>query len=426
MKKTKKASKTGSVFFYIVIVALTAGIIIFGSLPYIMSRRGENVSPGENTGEYPRNGDGVDKYGRPDADKSEMRGVWVAYPTLNGVDKKMIDEIIVKSKQNGINTIFFHVRPFGDALYKSDYYPWSHLATGTQGTAPADGFDPLAYAVEAAHREGIALHAWLNPLRIMLPNGVYPPSLSEDNPYNVWRNDDNPDNDSWVIDYQKGKFYNPAVPEVRELIVKGTREIVERYNVDGIHWDDYFYPAHDESFDDSLSYKAYKEQGGKMPLADWRTQNINELVSGVYKAVKSADSTCVFGISPAGNIENCLSMGADVKKWGSEQGFVDYLIPQIYWSNDHSTCPYEPTCRRWNELVKAKGIRLYIGLALYKAGSDDDGGKWHKADDIIMNQVLFIRSGEINAKGFVLYSYAYLESEQTAEEMKNLRSVLNN
>ena len=196
MKKTKKASKTGSVFFYIVIVALTAGIIIFGSLPYIMSRRGENVSPGENTGEYPRNGDGVDKYGRPDADKSEMRGVWVAYPTLNGVDKKMIDEIIVKSKQNGINTIFFHVRPFGDALYKSDYYPWSHLATGTQGTAPADGFDPLAYAVEAAHREGIALHAWLNPLRIMLPNGVYPPSLSEDNPYNVWRNDDNPDSGS--------------------------------------------------------------------------------------------------------------------------------------------------------------------------------------------------------------------------------------
>lgn len=424
MNNKKTSSKSKNAAFYVILTLLTVGIIALGTLPYIMSKRGENITPGENTGEYPRNGDGVDKYGRPDSDAEEMRGVWVAYLSLDGVNKEKIDTIVAKAKENGMNTIFLHVRPFGDALYKSAYYPWSHLVTGTQGEAPADGFDPLAYAVESAHREGIALHAWLNPLRIMLANGVYPPSLSENNPYNVWRNDDNADNDNWVIDYQKGKFYNPAVPEVRELIVNGTREIVERYNVDGVHWDDYFYPAYDESFDDSSSYNAYKEQGGGLSLNDWRTQNINELVKAVYSAVKSADSECLFGISPAGNIDNCLRMGADVKTWGSKVGYVDYLIPQIYWSSDNSIAPFEPTCRKWNELVTSPDVKLYIGLALYKAGSDSDGGKWKKADDIIMNQVLYTRGDEINASGFVLYSYAYFDSEQTTEEMKNLRSVL--
>ena len=426
MKNTNSSEKKQFPVFYLVIALLTVSIIILGCLPYILSRRSEKITPGESTVEYPLNGDGVDKYGRPAVNGKEMRGVWVAFSSLNGVNKEMIDEIVAKSKKNGINTIFLHVRPFGDALYQSDYYPWSHLATGTQGEAPADSFDPLAYAVEAAHREGIALHAWLNPLRIMLASGVYPPSLSDDNPYTVWRNDDNPENDNWVIDYQKGKFYNPAVPEVRDYIVKGTREIVERYNVDGIHWDDYFYPAYDESFDDSASYNEYRQkQGGKMSLLDWRTQNINELVSAVYSVVKSADSSCLFGISPAGNIDNCLRMGADVRKWGSTEGFVDYLIPQIYWSNDNAIAPFEPTCRKWNELVTSPSVKLYIGLALYKAGSDADSGKWKKADDIIMNQVLYTRGNDINTDGFVLYSYEYLDGSQTQEEMRNYRSVIN-
>ena len=424
MSKKNSSSQSKGALFYIVIALLTVGIIALGSLPYIISRRGEILTPGENTGEYPRNGEGVDRYGRPNSDNEEMRGVWVAYLSLDGVNKSKIDAIVSNAKANGMNTIFLHVRPFGDALYKSDYYPWSHLATGTQGEAPADGFDPLAYAVEAAHREGLSLHAWLNPLRIMLANGAYPPSLSEDNPYNVWRNDDNADNDDWVIDYKKGKFYNPAIGQVRELIVNGTREIVERYNVDGVHWDDYFYPAYDESFDDSKSYNDYREQGGQLSLADWRRSNINELVKAVYSAVKAADSQCVFGISPAGNIDNCMSMGADVKTWGSSEGYVDYLIPQVYWTSDNTIAPFEPVCRRWNELVTSPKVKLYIGLALYKAGSDDDSGKWKKADDIIMNQVLYTRGSEINAGGFVLYSYAYFDSDQTAEEMKNLRSVL--
>ncbi len=417
MNRKKTSSKPNSALFYVVIVLLMAGIVAMASVPYIIRKMGESSVPSVV---YTKKSD---QYGRP-SDFEEMRGVWVAYLSLGGVNESAIDSIVSSAKANGMNTIFLHVRPFGDALYQSKYYPWSHLISGTQGVAPEGDFDPLAYAVEAAHREGLALHAWLNPLRIMLPSGVYPPSLSDDNPYTVWRNDDSEDNDDWVIDYQSGKFYNPAIPQVRELIVNGTREIVENYNVDGVHWDDYFYPATDESFDDSKAYSAYVEQGGTLSLSDWRRENINQLVRSVYSAVKSADKSCLFGISPAGNIDNCMSVGADVKTWGSREGYVDYLIPQVYWTSDNTIAPFEPVCRRWNELVTSDKVKLYIGLALYKAGSDDDSGKWKRSDDIIMNQVLYTRSGEIRSDGFVLYSYAYFDSEQTAEEMKNLRSVL--
>ena len=143
MKNTNSSEKKQFPVFYLVIALLTVSIIILGCLPYILSRRAEKITPGESTVEYPLNGDGVDKYGRPAVNGKEMRGVWVAFSSLNGVNKEMIDEIVAKSKKNGINTIFLHVRPFGDALYQSDYYPWSHLATGTQGEAPADSFDPL-------------------------------------------------------------------------------------------------------------------------------------------------------------------------------------------------------------------------------------------------------------------------------------------
>jgi uncharacterized lipoprotein YddW (UPF0748 family) len=422
LKKNGKNSKKKTVVFYVVIAALTVLIAVGASMPYILSRMdGDGLLTHR---EYPKNGDGIDLYGRPQSTSDEVRGVWVAYLSLDNVNKVKIDNIISNAKKNGMNTIYFHVRPFGDALYKSEYYPWSHLVTGTQGQAPSDGFDPLAYAVEAAHREGLELHAWLNPLRIMLDSGVYPPSLSDDNPYNVWRNDDDADNDDWVIDYGKGKYYNPAIPEVRDMIVNGVEEIVEKYNVDGIHWDDYFYPASDESFDDSEAYSEYTSGGGKLSLLEWRTQNISTLVKSVYSAVKSIDSSVEFGISPSGNIDNCLRAGADVKTWGSQEGYVDYLCPQIYWTNDNKIAPFEEMCSKWRETVTSDKVKLYVGLALYKAGSDDDNGKWKTSNKIIMNQVLFTRSEKIHADGFALYSYPYLDNEQTAEEMENLRSVL--
>ncbi|MBQ9993816.1 MAG: family 10 glycosylhydrolase, partial [Clostridia bacterium] len=295
---------------------------------------------------------------------------------------------------------------------------------GTQGVGPADGFDPLEYAVEKAHACGMELHAWINPLRIQAVGGSTPPALSADNPYTKLRTDGDKANDRWVIDYDGGKFFNPGEEGARKYIIDGIAEIVENYDVDGIHWDDYFYPAHDSTFDDSASYSKYVDAGGLMSLSEWRTSNINKLVADTYSRVKSIKSDCVFGISPAGNISNCLKMGANVYTWCSEPGFVDYICPQIYWTFDGNPLGFASCCSQWKAMVTAENIDFYVGLALYKAGSDADGGKWLSGNDIIARQIEHIRSNGIDADGFMLYSYAYLKSEQTAKEMENVRKLL--
>jgi len=359
-------------------------------------------------------------------ENDELRAVWIAYKSLEDVTTGDIDRMVADCKDIGANAIIFHVRPFGDALYDSLYFPYSHLLTGTQGGAPSDGFDPLSYIIDKAHQNGMQLHAWVNPLRIQLAGGITPSSLSADNPYSVWRNDGDTSNDDWVIDYEGGKFYNPAVEEVRALIVNGMAELAANYKVDGLHWDDYFYPANDEAFDDSARYQSYLASGGTMSLRQWRTQNINTLVRDVYNKVKATNSNCVFGISPAGNIENCLAMGADVYEWCSTPGYIDYICPQVYWSFDNTVAPFAQRIAEWKAMVTCEGIDFYVGLALYKAGSESDGGKWLTSDSIIADQIEYIRSDEIDADGFMIYSYAYLDAEQTRGEVENIKSLLLN
>lgn len=354
----------------------------------------------------------------------EMRAVWIPYLCQEGIDRAAIDRMICDCVELGCNTVIFHARPFGDAVYDSDIFPWSHVITGTQGQAPADGFDPLAYAVEQAHARGMELHAWINPLRIQLAGGSRPSALSEDNPYTVWRTDSNPANDVWVVDYNSGKFYNPAYPQVRQLLVDGMVELVRNYSIDGIHWDDYFYPAADESFDDSLMYTAYTEAGGTMTLLQWRTDNINTLIRSSYAAVKAIDPDCSFGISPQGNFGNCLRIGADVYEWCSSPGYIDYICPQVYWSFDNTIAPFEPRCRQWRDIVTQPGIDLYIGLALYKAAGTADGGKWQKSDRDIADQIECLRGEDIRAEGFMLYSYQYLDMPGWEGEVSAVRELL--
>lgn len=352
----------------------------------------------------------------------EMRGIWVPYMSLTEVTPEKIDTIVDDAQLYGYNAIFFHVRPFGDALYDSEYFPSSHLFDGTQGGEVS--FDPLAYVIEVAHAKGIEVHAWINPFRIQHYNGTMPSELSQDNPYYIFRNDSDESNDCYVIDYKSGKFFNPGEAGAREYIIKGICEIVENYDVDGIHWDDYFYPADDESFDDSESYSRYLENGGELTLLEWRTENINTLVRDSYKAIKEINSDVVFGISPQGNIGNCLNMGADVYEWCSQSGYVDYTCPQIYWSFDHATAQYDKMCRKWKELVTSDSVELYIGLALYKAGSDSDDGTWQGSDDILAQEVRYARGEEIVADGFIVYSYEYLNKSATKEEVSNLTDEL--
>ncbi len=357
-------------------------------------------------------------------EEDELIAVWVPYMSVGNLTPEKIDGIVAACKGMGANAIMFHVRPFGDALYESLYFPYSHLVCGTQGVGNADGFDPLAYIIDKAHENGMQLHAWVNPLRIQLAGGRVPSQLSADNPYNVWRSDSDPANDDWVIDYDGGKFYNPAVEEVRQLIINGMAELAANYNVDGVHWDDYFYPAEDEAFDDSARYSAYVAAGGTMTLRQWRTSNINTLVSGVYSKVKATNSNCIFGISPAGNIENCLAAGADVYEWCSSEGYIDYICPQIYWTFDSTAAPFAQRTDEWKSMVTNPAIDFYVGLALYKAGSEQDGGKWLRSDRIIADQVEYLRSDKVNADGFMIYSYEYITGEQTAAEMDNLRKLL--
>jgi len=357
-------------------------------------------------------------------EEEELIAVWIPYMSVGNLTPEKIDTLVSTCKGAGANAIMFHVRPFGDALYESLFFPYSHLLNGTQGVANADGFDPLAYIIDEAHENGMQLHAWVNPLRIQLAGGRVPSTLSADNPYNVWRHDDDPSNDDWVIDYEGGKFYNPAVPEVRSLIVNGMAELAANYNVDGVHWDDYFYPANDEAFDDSARYQSYLSTSGKMSLREWRTDNINILIRDVYSKVKATNSNCIFGISPAGNIENCLAMGADVYEWCSSEGYIDYICPQIYWTFDSSAAPFAERTDEWKAMITNPDIKYYVGLALYKAGSDQDGGKWLKSDRIIADQVEYLRSDKVQADGFIIYSYDYLTGDQTAAEMDNLRKLL--
>lgn len=354
----------------------------------------------------------------------ELRAVWIPYMSTQNITREKIDVMVDRCRELGANAIIFHVRAFGDALYPSQYFPRSHFQTGTQGVEPADGFDPLGYMVERAHANGMQLHAWVNPLRIQLEGGHTPEVLADSNPYMKWRNDGIPFNDHWVVDYNGGKFYNPGVPEVRDLISNGVAELAANYNIDGVHWDDYFYPAEDESFDDSVAYGRYLADGGSLSLREWRTENINTLVKDCYNKVKAADGQCVFGISPAGNIENCLAAGADIYKWGSTPGYVDYLCPQIYWTFSSTVAPFDGRCADWRALVTSDSVKLYVGLALYKAGSDADGGKWLASERNIADQIEYIRSNGIDADGFMIYSYEYLDAEQTAAEVGHIREAL--
>lgn len=367
----------------------------------------------------------------------EMRAIWLSYLDLKpmlltsgdrSVGKaqfeKNIDEAFSQMKSLGLNTVIAQVRPFGDALYDSEYFPWSYLAAGEEGKAP--GFDPLEVMVEKAHEKGLRLEAWVNPYRVR--NAAVTRSIAKNNPVNQMLKTGD------AIKYNNAITYNPASQKAQELIVNGVREIVENYDVDGIHFDDYFYPTTDAAFD-SASFKAYKNAGGTKSLAAWRRSNVDSLVKKVYAAIKAVDSEVTFGISPQGNLENNYDKQfIDVKKWLSEDGYIDYICPQIYFGFKNKTCPYEQTVNEWNSLIK-NDTKLYIGLAPYKIGTEDtyagDKGKmeWKNSGDILARMVDSARDAK-HYGGFALFRYNSVFEPQSSvrsaikEEMTNLKNLL--
>lgn len=353
--------------------------------------------------------------------QTEMRAVWIPYMSLDmssqadhsaAAFQKRYDTLLAQAKNSGMNTVIVHVRPFGDSLYPSSYYPWSHLLTGTQGQAP--GYDPLAYMVQATHRAGLKFHAWVNPLRISLKS--LPSTFSSDNPAVQWKNDSSKQN--WTMSWNGEWYYNPGVAKVRDLITSGVQEIVQNYDVDGVQFDDYFYPTTATSIDS----ESYQASGSSLPVLDWRLQNINSLVSQVYTAVKQTKPAVLFGISPQANLQNNRNMGADVATWGSQPGYVDYLCPQLYVNSSHAVMPFESTAATWRKLVSNQNVKLYFGLALYKAGSNVDGGTWLSPSSLMAYQIQ--KSRGLASNGFMLYSVAYLENTQTRTEMDQVKKLL--
>lgn len=350
----------------------------------------------------------------------ESRGIFISYVEYlkyfhnksDDVIKSEIDKIVMECNENSINTIYLHVRPFSDSIYNSKLFPFTHTISGIQGKEI--NFDVLKYFIEKSHSRDIKVHAWINPYRISNQTDIS--SISKDNPAYKWLNT----NHVKVIE-DKGIFYNPASNEVKELIVAGVIEVAENYDIDGILFDDYFYP------DDTIDLESYKEVEGNISLQDYRLSQVNELISKVYKKIKETKPNVLFGISPDGNITNNYEKHyADVKTWLEEDGYIDYIMPQIYYGFFHQTKPFIKTINEWNDLIKNK-VKLIPALALYKSGEIDNyagSGKneWIEYNNIIKKQLQVSRNIN-NYYGFSLFRYDFLVNNMNNE---NLNHEVNN
>lgn len=378
----------------------------------------------------------------------EMRAVWISYLEFQAMRTKdskgnitapsysafktEINKMFDNCKDLNMNAVIVQVRPFGDALYKSSYFPWSATLSGEQGKNP--GYDPLKYMIEAAHERDMEIHAWINPYRVT-GSGTDVNALSTNNKAYKWRTDSNKDNDRYVLTFDKKLYYNPSVTAVQTLIVNGVKEIVENYDIDGIHFDDYFYPTLGSNYKnvfDNEEYSAYvKKQNSAGKLVNsipiWRRNNVNSLVKKVNTAVKTINSNIKFGISPAGNIDNLNSYQGhyvDIKTWLASDEYIDYICPQIYWSFEHKSCPYDKTVDRWLDLRTSNTVNMYIGIAVYKGCSNEDSG-WKNNTDVLKTQVEYARETGL-VDGFMFYRYESFGKTIIKPEIENLKIVLNN
>ena len=359
----------------------------------------------------------------PESDE-EMRGVWVSYMELSMENESSktqkafedkFTEIAQKCSESGFNTLIVQVRPFCDALYKSSYFPWSHILTGTQGENPQ--YDALQIMCDICKENNLKIHAWINPYRVS--SNETPKKLSDNNPYIK--------NSEIGIKTDNGIFLDPSNETAQQLISDGVKEIAENYDVDGIQFDDYFYPTEDESFD-KKQYEAYIEKYGTencMSLDNWRMQNVNTLICKVYRTIKSVDSSVEFGISPQGNIGNNDGLYADVKSWCTCKGFADYICPQIYFSLENPALTFEDCLDSWTSLDFDENVKLYVGLGGYKAGNGEyDEETWLLSDSILADEYDILRNNK-SVRGFMLYSYSCLEDDTAKKEINNLINALN-
>lgn len=344
--------------------------------------------------------------------KREMRAAWIS--TVYGIDwpkatdpaatqKTKLAGLLTSLKANGINTVYFQARTIGDALYKSNLVPWSHWLTNTYGKDP--GYDPLAFAIEEAHSRGMEIHVWLNPYRAATAASNIPSYAS---------NHKAKTNPEWLLSEVNGsstlRYLNPALAAVRNHIDDVVKELVTNYDLDGIHFDDYFYYAGVGSQDDG---QFSTDPRGFTSKNDWRRDNVTLLISKLNTSIKTLKPWVKFGISPSGIYRNFTPPGstktaglehytthyADTKKW-MEDGIIDYLVPQVYWAFSQTTAnaKFNFVTDYWNSQNFTR--HLFIGLGTYRV-DPADGSAWSSsiATNEIKNQIDYLRNTTANVKG---------------------------
>lgn len=346
---------------------------------------------------------------------------WLYYNEIEELVKKSdsendftanIENAVDKLMKFSVNTLILHVRAFDDAFYKSEIFPVSKYC--------ADGSDNLKFDVlkcfsDVCHRKGINIWCWVNPYRINKADDV---SVIKEGFFQYEAL--NSENEQMLIRSSNGVYYNPADSQVKRHIIDGIREILENYDVDGIHFDDYFYPTTDAQID-SIYFEKYKADGGALTLADFRRENVNSLIYSVCALTRKYNK--VFSISPISNIsQNINSYYADVKLWATSDSYVDYIIPQIYFGFQNPVQPFKETLEKWIDLT-GDSSKLLVGLAVYKSGTSDtyaQSGKdeW-KSRDVISKEIDLICKNYENI-GLVYYSasYLYKDGDEGIEQEK--------
>jgi uncharacterized lipoprotein YddW (UPF0748 family) len=341
----------------------------------------------------------------------EFRGVWVAtvenidWPSKKGLSIETQQQEFIKlldmHQKNGMNAVVVQVRPAADAMYPSSFEPWSEYLTGKQGLAPQPFYDPLAFMIEETHKRGMEFHAWLNPYR----------AVFNINRSSVADNHITKEHPEWFLVYGDKKYFDPGLPVVRDHTAAVVKDLVNRYAVDAVHMDDYFYPYRiaGKEFPDQASFAKY---GKGLSKDEWRRSNCDSIITQLKKTIVATNPRVKFGISPfgvwrnktqdprgsetKGGQTNYDDLYADILLW-LQKGWIDYVVPQLYWERGHKLADYDVLLKWWNDY--AYGKHLYIGHGIYRAGTND---AW-KSTSQIPDQINLLRSFA-TTQGSVFYN----------------------
>jgi len=350
--------------------------------------------------------------------RPEFRGVWVAtvdnidWPSKGNFnsDSQRVEfiKLLDMHQRNGMNAMIVQIRPCTDAFYPSQYEPWSEWLTGVQGQPPSPYYDPLEFMINETHKRNMVFHAWMNPYRAVFD--IHQSTISATHITRL--------HPEWFVTYGSTKYFDPGNKEGQQYVTNLVKDVVSRYAVDAIHFDDYFYPYQipGKEFPDDTSYKLY---GNGLSKADWRRSNTDSIIAKLSRAIKNENIKCQFGISPFGvwrNVErdpvngsntngaisNYDNLYADILLW-LKNNWIDYVAPQLYWEIGHKKAPYEVLLNWWSKHTYGK--HCYIGLGIYKAGNNS---AWRDKKQL-PRQIEALRNTP-NVQGMIFFSSKSFES----------------